>query len=299
MNRRTDPEQVMRTVEATVLPPGVEERILAENAEHTAKKRSRKRKKPAVVTGEASAQVEVLDERALAIREIASKTPEVRYREMGVYSDDEIKIVAAAIVSRMPLYKVASTLKCSLHRILTMIDVTPTLKGLMEDQKLQEKIMAQEAVDDCVKARVPAVVMWNAQHVLPEKYGDQVNMDNEDDSRIVIGGLDESLVEEAEAEVAAARDSIPDGGGVALLDAMEQERGAELAAAGGDVPVDPLAQTPPAPSLAPPANDPRFGTFTPAAELRRMGATEPVEGDSGDDFGGGWGDDDMVDSSPF
>lgn len=180
------------------------------------------------------AQIAEMDERALAIRKIAENTPEVRYREAGVYSDDEIKIIAAAIVSRIPLYKVAATLKCSLARILKAVEETPTLKQMMEEQKIQEKMMAQEAVDDCIKARVPAVVMWHAQHVLPEKYGDQVNMDNEDDTRIVIGGIDESLVAEAEKEVEEASKTIPlAGGGVALLDAMEQERAAETAAAGG------------------------------------------------------------------
>lgn len=302
MYARTDPVKVMEQVNATVLPEGLEEKLLVENAEGTAKRKARQKRRLLPNGRLASkAQIAEMDERAAAIRKIAENTPEVRYREAGVYSDDEIKIIAAAIVSRIPLYKVAATLKCSLARILKAVEETPTLKQMMEEQKIQEKMMAQEAVDDCIKARVPAVVMWHAQHVLPEKYGDQVNMDNEDDTRIIIGGIDENEVAAAEKEVEEASKTIPlAGGGVALLDAMEQERAAEAAAAGGDISVAPLAQTPPAPSLAPPANDSRFGGFTPASELRRVPSESTPVGVSDDDFGDGGGFDDFeMDGSPF
>lgn len=306
MYKRTDPEQVMKTVEATVLPAGAEEAIVSENAERTAKRRAgagpkcRRNKLGRIASKAEIAEMDAeLDEREKAIREIAKNTPEVRYKEAGYYSDDELKIIAAAIVSRMPMYKVAATLKCSLRRIFTAIEVTPTLKQMLEDQKIQEKIMAQEAVDDCIKARVPAVVMWHAQHVLPEKYSDQVNMDNEDDTRIVIGGIDEKMVEEAEKEIQAAQNSIPEGGGVALLDAMQQEQAAEAAAAGGDISTVPLQETPPAPALRPPANDSRYGEYTPAAELRRIPGGEVPLGVSDDGLGDDGFDDLEMDSSPW
>lgn len=229
------------------------------------------------------------DPHAAEIHRMAESTPEVRWRPKGAYSDDEIKIIAAALMSRMPLYKVAASLKCTLVRVMNAVNSIPSLKSIAEDQKIQEKMMAQEAVDDCLKARVPAVVMWHAQHVLPEKYGDQVNIDNEDDTRIVIGAIDEDMVAEAEAEVAAASNTVPDGGGVAILDAMDQERAAEDAAAGGDVSVVPLAQTPPAPAVAPPGGDPRFMEFSPASQMARMEGGMDDYGPFGDDEG--FGDD--------
>lgn len=287
------------------LPDGIEDRLKSGRRNLKVKGKHQKKKLAdecdAAERGE-TVEPEVMDVAPVdpAVVELAKRTPEVRFTKahmMRPFTDDELKIIAAALRSRMALFRVADTLKCSYQKIKNAIESIPVLKELAEARSFREKEEIEEAVDACVLARVPAVVMWKAEKILPEKYGNQVNLDNEDDTKLVIGALSPEDIAEAEAKVAecASRDPINEDN--AVLELMEKERAAEMAAAGAGVPVSPLNQVPPAPAVNPPAGDPNFGPFTPAAGMGR--ADFEVGFDDG--FGGGGGFDDGFggDGGPF
>lgn len=232
------------------------------------------------------------------IAAVAKRTPEVRFTKahmLRAFNSDEIKIIAAALRTSVPLYRVADVLHCSVHKIENAIRDVPILNELAQEKIKRRKEQAQEAVDDCVKARVPAVVMWNAEKLLPEIYGNQVDLNNEDDTKLVIGALSEEDLKEADAAVAAAGEGVPEVEVGAVMEVLQEERGAELAAAGGGIPVSPLQSVPPAPALRPPAGDSRFGGFVPAGEMNRAPIIPTPSVDEGPDnygiFGGGMDDD--------
>lgn len=233
------------------------------------------------------------------IHALAQRTPEVRFTKAAMlrkFSDEELKIIAAALRTSVPLYRVADSLHCSVRKLEGAIKNIPILTELAQEKIMRRKEQAQEAVDDCIKARVPAVVMWNAEKLLPEIYGNEKNMDNEDDTKLVIGALSAEDLAAADAAVAAASSSVPQVEVGAVMEVMTDERGAEMVNAGGGVPVTPLKDVPPAPALQPPPQDNRFMGYVPMSETSMKPIVPPpTVSDEGPDnygvVGGGFDDD--------
>lgn len=236
-----------------------------------------------------------------AVAEIAKNTPEVRFKDFHKFNDDEIKIIAAGLKSRTAIYRIADALQCSRHKVMNAINNNPVLKELALERIEREKDETEEAIDDCIKARVPAVIMWKAAKIMPEKYGDAVNIDDEDDTRIQIGAFSEEDVAEAEAIVSAAADTVPDVPTPAIFQAQEEAKalpspyedavGAELAAGGAGIPAEPLSKIPPTPAVKPPANNPNYMEFIPGHLIKNAPPEPSAEPDYGQDnygtFGGG------------
>jgi len=253
----------------------------------------------------ATMEAEVLSpEEAKIAKEISEKAamvPEVRFNKRPLnrpFNDDELKLIAAALRSRTALYRIADVLRCSYGKIKKEIERNEVLRELAMEQVFREKEETEEAIDDCIKARVPAVVMWKAEKLMPEKYGTQQNLDNEDDTRLVIGAIPEAALVEADEILEQANEQgVPEVGLGAVADAVLTERSAEMAAGGAGVSVEPLDRIPPAPAVAPPPGDPNFTRFHSAADLQRVVDNQGMDnyGDISNMGGGGEpfaGDDD-------
>ena len=65
--------------------------------------------------------------------------------------------------------------------------------------------------------------MWKAAKLMPTKYGGEKSLEEEDDTRLVIGDIGEDQLREADAIVAAAASLSPEAGVVALMDSRVQE----------------------------------------------------------------------------
>ncbi len=241
---------------------------------------------------------------SVMIQRLLEKSPEVRFRHPPNFTDDEDRVIAAGIVARVALYRIAQSIHCSLQCLTKHIKATPGLAVLMIEAQDIEKQEVEEGIDDCIRARVPAVLMWKAERLMPDKYGpDRTGDENEDDTQIIIGEIPEAEVEKAEAEVAAtiaaaqagvgapvarlgaAAESIlanvPGASAGALetppLSPAEEERRAEEVAGGADVPVAPLDAVPPAPAVSPPKGDANFAPFVPAAQMGRVPSPAPAQ----------------------
>lgn len=211
---------------------------------------------------------EMSEEYKRYIKEKVAALPIVRYHRRAPFTEDEKKIIAAGLMSRQAHYKIAQVLRCSYAKIDKAILEDEFLSELAREAVLREKEEVEEGIDDCIKARNPAVIMWKAAKIMPEKYGDQVNLDNEDDTRLVIGAIPEGELEEADRILEEMKDKVPVIPTPALIEANEIQ--AEMRAAGFEVSTMPLAQTPATPAVTPPPGDPRFRPAVPAAELNQV-----------------------------
>lgn len=202
------------------------------------------------------------------IKEKVAALPIVRYHRRAPFTEDEKKIIAAGLMSRQPHYKIAQILRCSYAKIDKAILDDEFLTELAREAVLREKEEIEEGIDDCIKARNPAVIMWKAAKIMPEKYGEQVNLDNEDDTRLVIGAIPDADLEEAEQIIGEMKDKVPVIPTPALIEANEIQ--AEREAAGFGVSSLPLAETPATPAVNPPPGDPRFRPLVSAGEQNQV-----------------------------
>ena len=242
---------------------------------------------------------------AQLIESLASESPEVRFRHSSTFTDQEDKIIAAGIVSGVALYKVAQSIHCSYQTMKEHIEKTPALLDLLKEEILREQQDLEEAIRDCVKARVPAVLMWKAERILPEKYGAERRPEEEDDTRIVIGAIPEDEIKEGDKilseaanldpskELGAVAEALLGDGGGSRDDALAGEMERELVRAGGEVADVPLKDTLPAPAVKPPKGDPNFMPYRQGAEDADFRNDEPGGGGGtaawdmqGDDYGG-------------
>lgn len=160
-------------------------------------------------------EIDEYDEKT--VRALAANTPEVRFRHSKYFTNDEDKIIAASLKSRVQLYKVAATLKCCFNTLRKHIENSPVLAEIAKEAKEIECGEIREAVDDLVKMRHPQVVMWRAKQLMPQEYGDAVETE-EDDTRIVIGAIPDDLIAEADRKLELAAAKPPDAGLSAMLD---------------------------------------------------------------------------------
>lgn len=160
-------------------------------------------------------QVDEYDE--AAVKAMAARTPEVRFRHASYFTNDEDKIIAASLKSRVQLYKVAASLKCAYNTLKKHIENTPELSDIAKEAREIECGELREAVDDLVKMRHPQVVMWRAKQLMPQEFGDAVEAE-EDDTKIVIGAIPEELLEEADRALKLSAEKPPEAGLSAMLD---------------------------------------------------------------------------------
>lgn len=158
-----------------------------------------------------------------AVKAMVARTPEVRFRHASYFTDDEDRIIAASIKSRVQLYKVAASLKCSYPTLKKHIENTPVLAEIVKESREIECGELREAVNDLIKMRHPQVVMWRAKQLMPNEYGDAVETE-EDDSRIIIGAIPEDMLEEADRALALAAEKPPEVGLAAMMDPRTKEQ---------------------------------------------------------------------------
>lgn len=228
------------------------------------------------------------------IKQMARDTPETRWRHSSHFSQDEDRIIAAGLVSLTAVYKIAQTLHCDRHTLQKHIEEDPMLSQLLADQNLTRREKVQEGVDQLVEIHHPNVIMWAAEHLLSDVYGKDKQMNEEDDSVLVIGEIPESSLAEADAILAAAAETPPEVGLTAMLDERVTSTPVPQPTALPPPPQSPAPdphsptqappppQVPPAPS-APPAPPPTVNT--PADQEP---APDPDEGNYVDDssYGG-------------
>lgn len=152
-----------------------------------------------------------------AVKAMVEKTPEVRFRHASCFTDDEDKIIAASLKQRIQLYKVAASLKCSYNTLKKHIDGTKVLADIAKEAREIECGELREAVDDLVRMRHPAVVMWRAKQLMPNEYGESMEAE-EDDTRIIIGAIPEELIMEGDRKLLEASEKPPEVGLTAMLD---------------------------------------------------------------------------------
>ena len=191
---------------------------------------------------------------------LAKAAPNTMFRHPSTFTPDEDKLIAAEIYNRKPLYKIAAILRCSFTLLRKHIDNTPALMEVAYTAREREKMDVEQGLDELVQMRHAGVLMWKAEKLMPEKYGKEVKMEEEDDTRIIIGAIPESDLQEADAILAEAAAKPPEAGLTAMLDERvvknidnsldAQKKDAydddatDLNASGGkaDQPVQPLAQ---------------------------------------------------------
>lgn len=216
------------------------------------------------------------------IKELAREAPETRFRHPSYFTDDEDKIIAAGIKSGQALYRIADTLKCNRTTLVNHINNTPALAQIRKDAEAQEKDEVEEGLKALIRMNHPAVLMWKAEKLIPEKYGKYARADEEEQVHIVFGAPSEELLEKGDRLLADAASKPPEVGLAALLDVENMKKVEEAVA--GDAENDSLpsvnllpdkrgAQTQPDP--------PRHGQFV--EDAQPSGATSEY----GDGFGGG------------
>ena len=158
-----------------------------------------------------------------AIKAMVANTPEVRFRHASYFSDDEDRIIAASLKSRVQLYKVAASLRCCFNTLKKHIEQSPVLAEIAKEAREIECGQVREAVDDLIRMRHPHVVMWRAKQLMPQEFGEAVESE-EDDTRIVIGAIPEELLTEADRKLEEAASKPPEIGLSAMLDPRTKEQ---------------------------------------------------------------------------
>lgn len=152
------------------------------------------------------------------LHRMATEVPEVRWYHPAKFTEDEDKIIAAAIVARKKLYRIAETIRCSRVTLSRHIENTPFLQALYEEAKSKECDQIDEAIDELVSLRHPSVVMWKAEKLMPEKYGKDRQVEEEDDTRIVFGAIPDEAIAAGDAIIADANSKPPEVGLAALVE---------------------------------------------------------------------------------
>lgn len=169
------------------------------------------------------------------IANLAKAAPRTMFRHPSTFTPDEDKLIAAEIYNRKPLYRIAAILHCSYKHLKKHIDNTPELVDMVEDAREREKIDIEQGLDELVNMRHPAVLMWKAEKLIPEKYGKEAKVQEEDDTRIVIGAIPEEDLLEADKILEEAAEKPPEAGLTAMLDSrVKQEIDKSVGAAEDD-----------------------------------------------------------------
>lgn len=153
-----------------------------------------------------------------ALKEAARTAPVVVWRHPSKFNSYEDKIIAAALLTRQPIYKICETIRCSRSTLLKHIEEDDDLRMIREDVKGMECDRIEEGIEELVDMRHPGVLMWKAEKLLPQKYGKDRAMEDEDDSRIVLGVIPDDEIAAADRLLEEAASKPPETGLAALLD---------------------------------------------------------------------------------
>lgn len=255
--------------------------------------------------------VQIDEDYAERLRQIAKETPEVRFRHSKFYTKEEDRIIAASLAALIPIYKIAETIHCTRQALARHIENTPVLAQLNADRLGRRCDMVEEGLDELTRLRHPAVLMWRAEKLLSNIYGKERQMEEEDDSVLVIGEIPEAGIAEGDAILAAAAEKPPEVGLSALLDdrvepiaQMQQTAQQALPAPSpSPAPAVPPAAVQPQPAqqaqvmpqpAQPPPPPPPPAAPTPAP-TRTISTPPVIMGNEygGESFGGGGFDDDF------
>lgn len=152
------------------------------------------------------------------IKELARQTPEVRWQHSSHFTQEEDRIIAAGLASLTAIYKIAQTIRCSRQTLVKHIEATPILAQLRAENEGTRRDQLQEGIDELVRLRHPAVIMWGAEKLLSDVYGKDRAAEEEDDSKLIIGEIPETDIAEADAILAQAAVAPPEVGLSAMLD---------------------------------------------------------------------------------
>ena len=152
------------------------------------------------------------------IKELARQTPEVRWQHSSHFTQEEDRIIAAGLASLTAIYKIAQTIRCSRQTLVKHIEATPILAQLRAENEGTRRDQLQEGIDELVRLRHPAVIMWGAEKLLSDVYGKDRAAEEEDDSKLIIGEIPETDIAEADAILAQAAVAPPKVGLSAMLD---------------------------------------------------------------------------------
>lgn len=193
------------------------------------------------------------------LKEAARVAPTVVWRHPSKFNSYEDKIIAAALLTRQPIYKICETIRCSRSTLLKHIEEDDDLRMIREDVKGMECDRIEEGIEELVDMRHPGVLMWKAEKLLPHKYGKDRAVEEEDDSRIVLGIIPEEELVAADRLLEEAASKPPEAGLAALLD-VEAMKKVEDAVSGkqkedsaptlAEVDAKPLLPSPEAPAPA-------------------------------------------------
>ena len=223
------------------------------------------------------------------IKQMARDTPETRWRHSSHFSQDEDRIIAAGITSLTSLYKIAQTLRCDRRTLQKHIESDPLLSQMLADQNQTRREKIQEGIDQLVEIHHPNVIMWAAEHQLSDIYGKDKQMNEEDDSVLVIGEIPESSLSEADAILAAAAETPPEVGLTAMLDervtstpvpqtpALPQPPSPTAPQAPSQTPPPPAPPAQPQPAPQPSAPSVASPTATPATPPLPQGSVPPEQ----------------------
>ena len=181
---------------------------------------------------------------AETIKQLAKQTPDVRWHHSSHFTQEEDRIIAAGLASLTAIYKIAQTIRCSRQTLVKHIEATPILAQLRAENEGTRRDQLQEGIDELVRLRHPAVIMWGAEKLLSDVYGKDRAAEEDDDSVLVIGEIPQTGIAEADAILAEAAATPPDVGLTAMLD--DRVNATQITAA-------PLPQTPAAQQPAPAA----------------------------------------------
>lgn len=223
------------------------------------------------------------------IKQMARDTPETRWRHSSHFSQDEDRIIAAGITSLTSLYKIAQTLRCDRRTLVNHIESDPLLSQMLADQNQTRREKIQEGIDQLVEIHHPNVIMWAAEHQLSDIYGKDKQMNEEDDSVLVIGEIPETSLAEADAILAAAAETPPEVGLTAMLDnrvtstsvpqtpALQQPPSPPAPQAPAQTPPPQVPPNPARPAPQPPAPQIPNPPATPAAPPLPQGSVQPEQ----------------------
>ena len=152
------------------------------------------------------------------IKEMARDIPEVRFRHSSKFTDDEDKIIAAGLMDHRPVYKIAMALRCSRQLLKKHIDESPELAQVALDAYGREQDEVEEGIQRLKAMTHPQALLWLAERLLPEKYGKDRSVGEEDDTRIIIGAIPEEDLVKGDEILAEAASKPPEAGLAAMLD---------------------------------------------------------------------------------
>lgn len=223
---------------------------------------------------------------------------EIKMKHPKNFTPEEDKLIAFSLRAGAPIYQIMDTVHCSRQFLMKHIEKTPALYELLKERDYRQKDEIEEGLADCVRSRDSKVLMWMAEKLLKEKYGDQQNIDDEDDTRLVIGAIPEEELAAADKIVEEASKKPPEAGLAAIIGAADEQGQAVGGGVGGaGVPARAPHQAAAPHAAAPHAAAPRPedpSKYVHAADTRRLEEQPPADDGGGfdgsgetEDFGNG------------